>query len=325
MKRSKTQFKRLTDLTERIRDSRQPVNCLILAKEWEVSQKTAQRDIDYLRDQLHAPIEYDRLRKSYYFTEPTWSMPALVVSEGEILAVLLGSRVLEQYHGTPVAKHEKLAELLPEKVRIRPEDMFNRFSFRCPPARAVTPENWAAVIRGLCEQKSLKMFYRKAEVTVSEPAKESLFNPYHVANLQGEWYMFGVYAGQTDVRQFSMARIEKATVTAAAFTVPADFDSEKLLADTFGRFSGQHDSHKVRLLFSKEAAQWVEDRELHPQQVLRRQRSGALELTFPAKGIYEVQQWVLGWGHGVKVLEPKALRDAVQAEIRLMAKGVGRA
>ena len=53
MKRSKTQFKRLTELTDRIRDGREPVNCLILATEWEVSQKTVQRDIDYLRDQLH--------------------------------------------------------------------------------------------------------------------------------------------------------------------------------------------------------------------------------------------------------------------------------
>jgi len=329
MKRSKTQFKRLTELTDRIRDGREPVNCLILATEWEVSQKTVQRDIDYLRDQLHAPLDYDRLRKSYFFTEPTWSMPALVVSEGEILAVLLGSRVLEQYHGTPVSKQlghifEKLAELLPEKVRVRPEDMFNRFSFRCPPARAVTPENWAAVIRGLCEQRTLKMHYRKATVAATEPAKESLFNPYHVANLQGEWYMFGVYAGQTDVRQFSMARIAKAIVTPAPFQVPADFDAEKLLADTFGRFSGQHESHTVRLLFTKEGAGWVEEREWHPQQVLRRRRTGELEISFPAKGLYEVQRWVLAWGHDVKVLEPKVLRDAVQAEIRLMAKTVGR-
>jgi predicted DNA-binding transcriptional regulator YafY len=327
MKRSKTQFRRLTELTELIREGKQPVNCLILSKEWEVSQKTVQRDIDFLRDQLHAPLDYDRLRKTYFFTEPTWSMPALVVSEGEILAVLLGSRTLEQYHGTPVAKQlesifQKLAELLPDKVRIRPEDMFNRFSFRCPPARAVTPENWAAVIRGLCEQKTLKMFYRKAEIAATEPAKEYQFNPYHVANLQGEWYVFGVYDGQADVRQFSMARIERATVTAASFQMPADFDPEKLLADTFGRFSGKHESHTVRLLFSKEAARWVEEREWHPQQLLRRRRTGDIELSFPAKGLYEVQRWILSWGHDVRVLEPKALREAVVAEVRAMAAAV---
>jgi predicted DNA-binding transcriptional regulator YafY len=324
MKRSKTQFRRLTELAEMIREGRQPVNCLILSRLWEVSQKTVQRDIDFLRDQLHAPLDYDRLRKSYFFTEPTWSMPALVVSEGEILAVLLGARVLEQYHGTPVARQlgqifEKLAELLPDKVRIRPEQMFNRFSFRCPPARAVTPENWSAVIRGLCEQRTLRMFYRKADMAPAAPAREYLFNPYHVANLQGEWYVFGVYGGQPEVRQFAMARIERAAVTAVGFQVPADFDPEKLLADTFGRFSCSRESHTVRLLFSRDAARWVEDREWHPQQTLKRRPSGDLELSFPAKGLYEVQRWVLSWGHDVTVLQPKALKEAVAAEVRRMA------
>jgi predicted DNA-binding transcriptional regulator YafY len=77
------------------------------------------------------------------------------------------------------------------------------------------------------------------------------------------------------------------------------------------------------LLFSKDAARWVEEREWHPQQVIRRRRTGELELAFPAKGLYEVQRWVLAWGHDVKVLAPKPLLESVREEIRLMAKRVG--
>jgi predicted DNA-binding transcriptional regulator YafY len=47
-----------------------------------------------------------------------------------------------------------------------------------------------------------------------------------------------------------------------------------------------------------------------------------MELSFPAKGLYEVQRWILGWGHDVRVVEPKALRDAVLAEVRAMAAAV---
>ena len=328
MQRSKTQFRRLTELTELIRAGRRPINCLILAAEWEVSQKTVQRDIDFLRDQMHAPLDYDRDRKSYYFTEPTWSMPAMLVSEGEILAVLLASRVLEQYHGTPVADQlshifEKLTDMLPEKVRVRPEDLFSRFSFRGPPAKCVTPEIWSAVIRGVCEQKTLKLHYRTAEMPATTAPKESMVNAYHVANLQGEWYLFGVHDGQKDVRQFSMARVVKATVTGKAFHVPEGFDPVKLLADTFGRYSGVSESHTVKLLFSKEVGHCVEECEWAPGQVLRRRRSGEVELTFPAKGLFEVQRWVLSWGASVKVLAPKALRESVREDVRRMAKAVG--
>jgi len=31
----------------------------------------------------------------------------------------------------------------------------------------------------------------------TEPGKMSRINPYHIANLQGEWYVFGVHAGMT--------------------------------------------------------------------------------------------------------------------------------
>jgi proteasome accessory factor B len=326
MQQNKSQFKRLMKLVELIRDTKHPVNGLILSADgdWGVSQKTVQRDIEFLRDQMGAPIAYDRVRKSYYFTEHTWSMPAMLVSEGEILAVLLGSQVLEQYHGTPVAGQlgqvfNKLAALLPDKVRVVPENLFSRFTFRGPPAKPVMPEVWSAVIRGLCDQKTLRLRYRPFEVSVTTTGKESLINPLHVANLLGEWYLFGVHAGHNDVRQFSMARIECATLTAESFVPPTDFDPQLLLSGVFGRYAGGK-SQSVRLLFDKEIADWVTEREWNPDQKVVRRRNGDIELSFPAKGLFEVQRWVLSWGRHVRVLAPTELRENVQEEIRLMAK-----
>jgi predicted DNA-binding transcriptional regulator YafY len=51
-----------------------------------------------------------------------------------------------------------------------------------------------------------------------------------------------------------------------------------------------------------------------------RRRNGDIELSFPAKGLFEVQRWVLSWGRHVRVLAPTELRENVQEEIRLMAK-----
>ncbi len=324
MQVNKSQFRRLTELAERLRSQTEPVNCLTLAAEWEVSQKTVQRDIDFLRDQMGAPVTYDRKRQSFVFTEPTWTMPAMLVSEGEILAVLLGARVLEQYHGTPAA-HQlaqifgKLSDMLPDQIKMRPEDLFNRFSFRGPPARPVAPANWSAVIRALCERKTLQLRYRTAAMAPDAPPKASLVNPYHVANLQGEWYLFGVHASQRQVKQFSMARIERAVVTRSSFDVPADFDPDAMLKDTFGRFACAPRAHTVRLLFSPSAAPGVAAQEWHPNQVTRVRRDGSLELRFPAKGLEEVKRWVLSWGREVRVLQPKALCEAIRAEVAEMA------
>jgi predicted DNA-binding transcriptional regulator YafY len=53
-------------------------------------------------------------------------------------------------------------------------------------------------------------------------------------------------------------------------------------------------------------------------------KNGDIELTFPAKGLYEVQRWVLAWGRHVRVLAPQALCGAVEDEIKAMAEGLNR-
>ena len=322
VKRSKSQFTRLLERDRRIRGGQYP-NCLTVAADWEVSQKTVQRDVDYLRDQCGAPIVYDRDRKGFRYEDSTWMLPSIIMSEGELVAVLLASRMMDQYRGTPLASQlerlfDKLSALLPEKISVKPELLYTRFTFTAPPSRPIHPDTWTAIIRGLLTQQALKIVYRPFDQKRSREGKTSMVNPYHVANLQGEWYLFGTHRGHSDVRQFAIARIEKTAVTGERFELPPDFDPKALLGATFGRFVGGK-AQTVRLLFEKEVADWVTERQWHPAQVIHRRKTGAVELQIPATGLFEVQRWVLSWGHCVKVLGPADLRRMVQDEIERMA------
>jgi predicted DNA-binding transcriptional regulator YafY len=150
MKRNNPQYARLMKLDRCIRAKEYP-NCLTFAVESEVSQKTVQRDIDFLRDQCEAPLAYDRNRKGFYYENPTWMLPSVMVSEGELLAVLLGAKALEQYTGTPAGEQlerifGKLAEMLPDKIALRPEQLYAGFTFRGPPAKPVDADVWSTVV-----------------------------------------------------------------------------------------------------------------------------------------------------------------------------------
>ena len=160
-----------------------------------------------------------------------------------------------------------------------------------------------------------------AESFASESAKdkESRVNPYHIANLQGEWYLLGVHSGHTDIRQFSMARIEKASLTTDHFEMPKDFDPEKLLSSTFGRYVGDGKARMVRLLFRKDVASWIKEREWHPSQSVKTRKSGEIELSFPATGMFEVMRWVLSWGQCVRVMAPPDMVKMVADEVFAMA------
>jgi predicted DNA-binding transcriptional regulator YafY len=62
-------------------------NCRKLADELEVSSKTIQRDIEFMRYQLGLPIEYDQLHFGFFYTEPVTHFPSIEVAIGRALDV----------------------------------------------------------------------------------------------------------------------------------------------------------------------------------------------------------------------------------------------
>src|SRR3954451_21258059 len=76
-------------------------NCRTLAEELEVSSKTIQRDIEFMRDRLGVPIEDHALEFGFHSTQEVTSLPNIEVSEGEIAALFVAQKALAQYKGTP--------------------------------------------------------------------------------------------------------------------------------------------------------------------------------------------------------------------------------
>jgi len=149
---------------------------------------------------------------------------------------------------------------------------------------------------------------------------ERVIDPYHIANLAGEWYVLAHCHSKDDVIQFSIPRIQKAELLERTFEMPGDFDPDKKLALTFSRFIGSGKAQNVRLLFDTEVAPWVLERQWHPKQKVHTRADGRVELSFRITGLFEVYRWVLAWGSHCQVLEPAELKQWVKDEVRKMAK-----
>jgi len=76
-------------------------NASTLSRRLEVNARTVRRDIAYLRDQLHAPIDFDREHNGYFYTEPSYRLPYLQFTQGELVAFGLAERMIRSFRGTP--------------------------------------------------------------------------------------------------------------------------------------------------------------------------------------------------------------------------------
>jgi predicted DNA-binding transcriptional regulator YafY len=314
-----SQFRRLAVLDREIRSGRTP-NAFSFAKEYGISRRTVARDLELLRER-GAPIEYDPAANGYVYTDRSWQLPAMEVSEGELLQLLVAERMAAQYRGTPIAKNlealfEKLFTALPDTVSVDPGYVSDEMSFHGVPARAVDEKVWTTVLRALRSLRVLRMKYSPVGTTKAETRD---VEPVHMACIADEWYLVAHCRERCGLRHFSIARIKEAEVLKTTYA-PHDFDPAAYFANRFGRYIGPPgETYQVAVRFSASAAPWINERTWHPKQKITKSRDGGVTLSFPAPALYEVKRWVLSWGAEAEVIRPKELRDEVAEEVRRMA------
>ncbi len=90
---------RVMEIHKTIRAGGYP-NCTTLAREIEVTPKTIQRDVSFMRDQLGLPLEYHPIRHGYHYTEEVQEFPMLHLSRNDLVALFLARHALEPIRGT---------------------------------------------------------------------------------------------------------------------------------------------------------------------------------------------------------------------------------
>ena len=315
-------LRRLLSIDSEIRSGRMP-NCSSLAQSEEVSRRTILRDIDYLRDELGAPIEYDAAKKGFRYSSPDWFMPAMRMSEGELLGLLVGTKAAEMYRGTPMANilkgvYRKLAAYLPDSCTLPPELVSARFSFHTAPSGMVPQGVWEGVVRGLLHRRVIEVDYRSPG---SPKRRLHRLHPLHLANVEGEWYLFAYFPRWSDVTQFVLSRMSAVKALDETFEPPADFDAASWLEERFGRYMKEPVGTKVpvRLHFTASAVREVAGRTWVPGQTLKERPDGSFDLTLAVREPDALLPWILSFGSRVRVMEPATLKRAVQQEIAAMA------
>src|SRR5262245_50148694 len=192
---------------------------LTLSEELEVSAKSIHRDLEFMRDRLGMPLQFDRARFGYYYTEEVKSFPSLQITEGELFALLVAEKALQQYRGTHFEKplisaFQKMASSLPDTISLHLAEWEQTISFRTSAEPLLNLEVFDALARAATQRSRLRFHYRKPGQTGTEAR---LVDPYQLANINGEWFLFGFDHGRRDLRTFVPARISKVEATGETF------------------------------------------------------------------------------------------------------------
>jgi predicted DNA-binding transcriptional regulator YafY len=288
-------------------------NCLQLAAEIEVSPRTIKRDVDFMRERLHMPIEFDARHKGYRYNGAVEQFPAAPITEAELFALLVAHKAVSQYRGTPFAAplHAAFQKLTAQMNRENPlhlSQLEQALSFHPFAPDDADLENFQTVSQAIGEGRALKFEYRKPGARHGQARKVL---PYHLACVDSRWYLVGHDLGRVALRTFALSRMRHPTVLKFTFQRPKDFKIENYLKGSFGIFTGG-DDFEVVVEFDAWASALVRERKWHPTQQIREMAGGMLRLTLRLASLPEIERWILSWGIHATVIRPDTLRASVR-------------
>jgi predicted DNA-binding transcriptional regulator YafY len=274
-----------------------------------VHKRTLERDMNEMRDR-GAPIEYDPRRHGYYYSDLSWQLPALDLTEGDLMALMVSDRALEGYRNSPWydelrSVYERLTTLLPDNVSISSEDLIAHVSVISDPVTRIDKDVWSVVREGLYKQRTIAIHYKAPGH--DDPAIR-IIDPLHLVGHRGEWYLLCWSHHHKEVRIYALFRIKNARLRKESFTPPEGFSVEDHIDPSFGVFVNEG-AVDIAVRFDGEAASKIPERRWHSDQEVERLPDGSIIVRFRTNQQSQVLFWVSQWGPNAEILEPPELRE----------------
>src|SRR5204862_3981035 len=112
--------------------------------------------------------------------------------EGELFALIVAEKALQQYRGTSFEKPllsavRKMEQSLPDTISLNLSDVEQTISFRTRAEQILNLEIFDALAKATAHRRQIELTYLKPERQATE---QRIVDPYHLANINGEWYLF---------------------------------------------------------------------------------------------------------------------------------------
>jgi proteasome accessory factor B len=309
-----------------------------LADQFEVTQRTIQRDLENLQE-LGFPINYeaDEVGTRY------WRMPhdffrsgPMVLGLTEAVSLHLARHLFTPLSGTYFAEGldsilNKIRSNLPAQALSHFADLDQTIQVRWTghtdySAKANILSTLGEAVR---QQTTVEIAYRSLW---RGRRYTTLFDPYGLVFYDGDLFLVGHSHRAKAVRIFKIARVLSAAATDTTFKKPRDYRIEKLFRSSFGIVQSSGEPVEIAVRFKGTAAELVAERVWHESQKLTWEDSGetlfateddepeALVAKFRLANLVEFKRWIRGFGDQAEVLRPESLRREMKAELLAAAR-----
>jgi predicted DNA-binding transcriptional regulator YafY len=286
----------------------------------EVSLATFKRDLEYLRERLEVPIEWNADKGGYELgSDRKVELPGLWFNDSEIQALLVMDAMLADLSPGLLEGHvaplRARLEMLLEEGQVAPDEVRKRVRVLRQAARALPAGVFEVVAAATLKRRRLAIAY--AARSTAETT-ERVVSPQRLVLYRDNWYLDAWCHLRDGLRKFSVDAISSPAMLDEKARAVDMRAVERELDRGYGIFAGRN-VEWATLRFTPARARWVAHERWHAAQRGRVEPGGAFVLEVPFSDTRELMMDILKYGADVEVLGPPSLRTAVAQEVRRMA------
>ena len=320
-----SQTERINQIVSILESSRHPVPIQRFMDTLEVSRATFKRDVEYLRDRLGAPIEWEpggpSMGRGYVLrghppgSKEKFGIQGLWFNPSEIHALLMMHQLAANMDpglitGQASGLVTRIRMLLSE-ADDDPDDILTRIRVVHSATHRRSHPWFEVVAKATMNQKRLQIsYFTRSRDSVSE----RLVSPKRLVHYRENWYLLAWCHKSDGLRLFSIDAIRSAQLQPEKSKVVSAKTLDDFLGTGFGVFGGRA-RYKAILRFNAESARWIQDEVWHPKQKISWEGEHLI-LKVPYSLPTELIMEILRHGSNVEVLEPPELRQAVSDTLR---------
>lgn len=181
-------------------------------------------------------------------------------------------------------------------------------------------EHFARLVSAICHKQVLSISYKNFK---HDRIQEFIIHPYYIKEYNNRWFLLGLKDGYDTISTLAFDRIEQIEIYSGISYIPnQDIDfNDDYFSDIVGVTKPVGRSlEKVRLWVSPSHYPYIRTKPLHESQKLISEDEGGSIIELEIRPNYELEQLILSYGEGLKVLTPTSLREKIIERLSLCLK-----
>ena len=282
-----------------------------------ICHSTIEKDIFAMRMEHDAPIAYSKKDRGYFYTDTSFSMDDVPLTEKDINAIRAASTILNQFKNTSLFGQYEFAiqKILDRAISSQKTTSIEQEVIQFESLPTVRGnENLELLLEAIKEKKVVQFQYNNF---IKDEKKIRRVHPYLLKEYRNRWYLIGKSELKNKVITFGLDRIFDPIVLEQKYISNSSFSADNYFKHSLGITVYDQLPKEIIIETNPVLSKYLSSQPIHhSQKEMKVLANGNHIFSYHLLITYELKMVLMGFGKECKIIAPDLLKKEILNDLK---------